>query len=264
MKVKQVLGIDFGGSGIKGAPVDLQSGKMLTERFRITTPVPATPELVADAMIKIVKNFKWKGPVGVGFPAVVQQGVAKSAANIDKSWIGLNVVEYLSKATKLPVFVLNDADAAGLAEMKYGAGLNEKGTVLLLTIGTGVGTVLFVKRRLVPNLEWGHVYMPNGQEAELYTSDATRKKLELSWDDWGQRFNEYLVYMEQLINPDLIIIGGGVSKKMDKFQEFLTINCPLVPAQLMNDAGIVGAAVAAGKAVKSDNFLTAFAKKLGF
>ncbi len=247
MKHKEVLGIDVGGSGIKGAPVDLKSGELTKERYRIPTPLPATPDAVVDVIAELVEHFKWKGPIGVGFPAVVQQGVVMTAANIDHSWIGVNVEKMINIKTKDSVRVVNDADAAGLAEMKFGGGKKNKGLVLLLTVGTGIGTVLFSKKKLTPNSELGHIIMPNGIEAEKYCSDGIRKQEELSWTEWGARFNEYLSYMEQLFWPDLIIIGGGVSKKMEKYGDQININTPVKPAKLLNEAGLIGAALSAKK-----------------
>jgi len=244
MKFTKILGIDIGGSGIKGAPVNTKAGSMLGERYRIATPEPSLPEAVAEVIREMVKHFSWEGPVGCGFPAAVQQGVARKAANIDHSWIGTDVDRLFSERTGLPVTVVNDADAAGLAEMKFGAGKGHKGTVLLLTIGTGIGTVLFTSGKLVPNLEMGHIEM-KGSDAELLISDVTRKKEELSWEEWAGRFNEYLKEMERLLWPDLIILGGGGSKKADKFLQFLHVNAPIVIARLLNDAGLVGAALAA-------------------
>jgi polyphosphate glucokinase len=244
MKFAKVLGIDIGGSGIKGAPVNTKDGSMMEPRFRIMTPDPSLPEEVADVIGKVVHHFKWKGPVGCGFPAAIQHGVARTAANIDHSWIGTNVNQLFSDRTGLPVTVVNDADAAGLAEMKFGAGKGQKGTVLLCTIGTGIGTVLFTNGTLVPNLEMGHIEM-KGSDAELLISDVTRKKEGLSWEEWAGRFNEYLQAMEKLIWPDLIILGGGASKKGEKFLKYMDVRAPVVAARLLNDAGLVGAALAA-------------------
>jgi polyphosphate glucokinase len=244
MRYNKVLGIDIGGSGIKGAPVNTKDGSMLEGRYRIPTPEPSSPEDVANAVKKIVRHFKWQGPVGCGFPAAIQNGIARTAANIDKSWIGTNVNDLFSNKTGLPVTVVNDADAAGLAEMKFGAGKGHKGTVLLFTIGTGIGTVLFTSGRLVPNLEMGHIEM-NGKDAELFISDVTRKHERLTWEEWALRFNDYLIAMENLLWPDLIILGGGGSKKGDKFMQYLNVKAPVVLARLLNDAGLVGAAMAA-------------------
>ncbi len=243
MKKHVVLGIDIGGSGIKAAPVNTRDGLMLGQRHRIPTPSPSTPGNIALVINEMVSHFKWKGLIGCGFPAVVQNGIAKTAANIDKAWIGTNANKVFSKATGLPVYVVNDADAAGLAEMKFGTGEGVRGLVLLITIGTGIGTVIFNNGRLVPNTELGHIEF-KGMDAEKYVSDAARKEEELSWEEWAKRFNEYLIALEKLVYPDLIILGGGASKKGDRFMQYLKLNTTVVPAQLLNNAGLVGAALA--------------------
>jgi polyphosphate glucokinase len=242
MKFKKILGIDIGGSGIKGAPVDTRKGKFMTKRHRIETPNPATPVAVAEVIKAIAKHFKWEGPIGCGFPAVVLNGVVKTASNIDKSWIETDARELFTKTTGLPVWVINDADAAGLAAVRFGAGREIRGSVLMLTVGTGIGSAFFTRGKLLPNTELGHLIL-NGQNAEKYTSDATRKNENLSWEEWGKRFNEYLMEMERLFWPELIIIGGGMSKKMDKFRDQLTLKTKVIPATLLNDAGIIGAAL---------------------
>jgi len=247
MKLKKVLGIDVGGSGIKGAIIDTKSGKLLTERYRIPTPSPATPEQVIDVIDQIIKRFEWTGAVGVGFPAVIQNGIAKTAANIDKSFIGTNIESLITSKSNCPVRVVNDADAAGLAEMKFGAGKKNKGVVVLITVGTGLGTVIFTKGKLLPNTELGHIFMSHDREAELFASDAIRQKLDLSWKQWAIRFDEYLNYIEHLFWPDLFIIGGGVSKSEAKYLQYLTVKTKVMPAQLLNYAGIIGAALAAKK-----------------
>jgi polyphosphate glucokinase len=251
MKLKQVLGIDVGGSGIKGAIINTKTGELITERYRIPTPPPARPDQVVDVIGQIVKRFEWNGAIGVGFPAVVQQGIAKTAANVDKSFIGTNIESAIMKLVNCPVRVVNDADAAGIAEMKFGAGKDNKGLVLLITVGTGLGTVLFSQGKLVPNTELGHIFMPNGKEAEFYSSDAARQREKLSWKEWALRFDEYLNYMESLFWPDLIIIGGGVSKNEEKYAQYLTVKASVVAAQLQNHAGVIGAAVAAKKMIES-------------
>lgn len=246
MQLKNILGIDIGGSGIKAAPVDVKTGRLLEEKHRIPTPEESTPEALAEIIVKHVKYFRWKGAVGCGFPAVVQNGIIRTAANIDKSWIGVNGRKLLSKATKLPVWLLNDADAAGLAELKFGAGSGFKGAVLIVTVGTGIGTALFVKGKLYPNTELGHIFLKEQlQDAEFSSSDAARKREDLDWDAWGERFNGYLTYMEGLFWPELIIIGGGISKKMDLFKHKLTLRTRVEPAKLLNNAGIIGAAASA-------------------
>ncbi len=239
-----ILGIDIGGTGIKGAPVDIATGALVAERKRIPTPTPAKPHAVAEVVAEIVKAFDWHGPVGCGFPAVIRNGVALTAANIHPRWVETNAEALFAEATGCPVKVLNDADAAGLAEMAFGAGRGRMGTVLIVTIGTGLGTAIFVDGHLVPNMEMGHIEI-RGKDAEWGATDAARKREKLSWKKWAARFDEYLRTMERLIWPDLIILGGGVIKKMDKFVPLLTVKTEIVPAQLLNDAGIVGAALAA-------------------
>ena len=243
MKLKKILGIDIGGSGVKGAIVNTKKGELITDRYRIPTPQPSTPEAVAEVIKKITKHFKWDGPIGVGFPGVIQQGIARTAANVDKSWIEKDLNKLFSEATGCKVHVLNDADAAGMAEVKFGAGKGFKGTLMLITVGTGFGTVIFTNGHLVPNMEMGHIIL-HGADAELYATDAARKRHNLDWDTWAGRFNEYLMRIEELLWPDMIIIGGGASKKGDKFVPHLTTKAKIVPAQLMNEAGIVGAAMA--------------------
>jgi polyphosphate glucokinase len=244
MKYREVLGIDIGGSGIKGAIVETRKGVMLTERFRIPTPNPATPEAVAKVIKEISDHFKWKGPVGAGYPGVVQNGIVRTAANVDKSWINKDINRLFSNITGCPVHVVNDADAAGFAEMKFGAGKGFKGVATLITVGTGLGTVMFAGGKLVPNLELGHLLL-RGDDAERFASDAARKNDNLSWEEWAGRFNEYLQRLEDLTWPDLIIIGGGISKKDSLFFEYLKTRAKIVPALLLNEAGIIGAALAA-------------------
>lgn len=244
MSYKKILGIDIGGSGVKGAIVDTKKGRLLTERHRIATPDPATPESVGQVIREIVKHFEWKGMIGVGYPGVVQNGIARTAANVDNAWLDQNIRSIFSKITKCPVYVLNDADAAGTAEMRFGAGRNHKGVVMLVTVGTGLGTVMFSQGKLVPNLELGHIIL-KGDDAERYASDAARKNEDLSWAEWAERFNEYIKRLEDLTWPDLIIIGGGASKKDDKFFGILHTRAKVVAAELLNEAGIIGAARAA-------------------
>jgi polyphosphate glucokinase len=238
------LGIDIGGSGIKGAPVDLDSGELLQQRLRIPTPQPATPQAVATTVAEIARHFNWAGPIGCGLPAAVRNGIACTAANIDATWLGTDSRDLLAKATGCPVTVLNDADAAGLAEMRFGAGYGQAGTVLLVTVGTGLGTALFRDGQLIPNTELGHLLL-NGEVAEEYASAAVRDRLALSYKKWAKRFDLYLKHLERLFWPDLFIIGGGISKKHDKFFPHLTIETEIFPARLRNEAGIVGAALAA-------------------
>jgi polyphosphate glucokinase len=256
MNLRNVLGIDVGGSGIKGAIVDTKTGELISERFRIPTPSPAKPVNVAETILQLVKQLDWNGLVGVGFPAVIQNGVAKTAANVDKTFIGTNIEELFSKTINCPVKALNDADAAGIAEMKFGMGKGVRGAVLLITVGSGIGTAIFTKRKLLTNTELGHIYMPNGITGENYSSDNVRQNEDLSWKEWAKRFNEYLIYMESLFWPDLIIIGGGVSKNEEKYKQFLTVNAKVVSAELQNNAGIIGAAVAAKKRIKDEMKVT--------
>ena len=239
-----VLGIDIGGTGIKGAPVNLETGQLLSKRHRVLTPQPATPEAVIETATALVKYFNWKGPIGCGFPAVIKQGVVHTASNIDASWIGVSAENMMKQATGLPVTFLNDADAAGLAEMHFGAGKDHKGVVIIVTLGTGIGTSLFINGVLVPNTELGHIEL-EGKDAELSAADSARTKKELSWKKWGVQVNTYLLALEALLWPDLIIIGGGASKKHDRFFPQFTVNTPTVPAQLRNEAGTIGAALAA-------------------
>jgi len=239
----EALGIDIGGSGIKGAPVDTTTGRLLTERFRIPTPQPATPAAMIDVAAQVVRRFAWAGPIGCGFPAVIRGGTVHTAANIDTSWIGVRIEDELAKIIGTPVKVLNDADAAGMAEMRWGAGQNRTGVVLILTFGTGIGSALFVDGRLVPNTEFGHIEI-RGREGEHRASDAVRERKQLSWKQWAKRVNEYLDYMERLVWPDLIIIGGGASADAAKFLPLLETRAEIVPAQLLNNAGIAGAALA--------------------
>jgi len=240
----KTLGIDIGGSGIKGAPVDVKKGVLAAERYRISTPQPSAPDAVGDAVAKIVKHFCWKGPIGCTFPAVIKKGIAYTAANVDKSWIGVNGSELLGEKTGCPVLLINDADAAGIAEMQFGAGQGRKGVVFILTFGTGIGSAVFVNGSLMPNTELGHIEM-NGAEAEHQASDLIRKKEKLNWNEWAARVNDYLGLLESLFSPDLFILGGGVSKKHKKYLSLLNTQAQVVPAQLLNDAGIVGAALAA-------------------
>jgi len=239
----EVLGIDIGGSGIKGTIVNIKTGEFLEDRYRIDTPQPATPEKIAKGVKEITSHFKWKGNIGCGFPAVVQNGVIKTASNIDKSCIGINANELFSTATKCRVSVFNDADAAGFAELTFSDVKSIIGLTIFLTIGTGIGSAFFKDGLLIPNSELGHIYMKNGLVGEKYCSDAIRKEKDLDWETWSKRFDEYLTYLEKLFYPDLFIVGGGASKKIDKFQPFLTIRTPLQPSKLLNNAGIIGAAL---------------------
>ncbi len=241
----QVLGIDIGGSGIKGAPINTTTGEALAERFRIKTPNPAVPEAMIEAIGQIAEHFDWKNPIGCGFPGVVKNGVVHTAANLEKSWVGKNAAAMIEARTGCKTALVNDADAAGMAEVTFGAGRNHSGLVFMITIGTGIGTAMFINGQLVPNTELGHVYLKNGKEGEHYASEKVKKDGDLKWDDWGKRVNEYLQELDKLFWPDLFIIGGGISKKIDKFLPYLKLRAEIRPAQMRNMAGIVGAAYCA-------------------
>jgi polyphosphate glucokinase len=240
----QILGIDIGGTGIKGAPVNIATGTLVEERFRVETPNPATPAQIAEAVRQIVQHFHWTGKIGCGFPAIMRRGVALSAANIDASWIGLDAQSLFKEATGCSTALLNDADAAGIAEMAFGAAKGRSGVVLVLTVGTGIGSALFVDGKLVPNTELGHLQF-NGTIAEKYCSNATRKRDDLSWREWGTRFDDYLSHLKRLFYPEVIIVGGGQSRKFEKFAEYIKTDIEVIPAHFLNEAGIIGAAIAA-------------------
>lgn len=243
-----ILGIDIGGSGIKGAPVDLKQGQFATGRHRIPTPQPATPEATAHVVAALAAHFHWRGPIGCTFPAVIKHGVSYTAAHVDSSWIGINGERLLGDICQCPLLLINDADAAGLAEMRYGAGRGQQGIVIMLTLGTGIGSALFINGQLMPNSEFGHLQI-RGKDAEDRASDRVRKEKDWSFEKWSKRLDEFLQQMEALFWPDLFIIGGGVSKKQEKFLPLLQCRTPVVPAQLQNDAGIIGAALAAAESL---------------
>ncbi|WSQ11584.1 ROK family protein [Streptomyces sp. NBC_01231] len=245
----QIFGVDIGGSGIKGAPVDLDRGDLAQERFKVLTPHPATPDGVADGVRQVVENYGWTGPVGLTFPGVVTGGsTIRTAANVDKDWIDTDARALFSERLGgLPVTVVNDADAAGVAEMGFGAGRGRRGTVFLLTFGTGIGSALFVDGALVPNTELGHLEL-HGHDAEKRASSKAREDEDLTWEHWAHRVQKYLAHVEMLFSPELFIIGGGVSRKAQKFLHYIEgIKAEIVPAQLQNNAGIVGAAMHAAK-----------------
>jgi polyphosphate glucokinase len=246
-----VLGIDIGGTGIKGAPVDTATGQLSGDRHRIPTPQPATPKAVAEVVGEIAAFFDWKGSgdgsaperrVGATFPAVVKNGVTFTAANVDKSWIGTNAATLFTDAIGLPVIVVNDADAAGVAEMEFGAGKGVSGVVIMVTLGTGIGSAVFVDGVLVPNTELGHLKMGK-KDAERIAAESVREEQRLSWRQWANRLDDYFAMLDTLFSPDLVIVGGGVSKKSDKFLPLISTRTRIVPAQLLNEAGIVGAAL---------------------
>ena len=245
--MSKMLGIDIGGTGIKGAPVDTETGQLLADRHRIVTPRPATPQAVAAVVGEVASFFDWKEATGATFPAVMKNGVACTAANVDPSWIGTDAGKLFSDAIGAPVTVLNDADAAGVAEMEFGAGKGVSGVVIMVTLGTGIGSAVFLDGKLVPNTELGHLKMGN-KDAERVAAESVREAKQLSWKQWAKRLDAYFQYLEALFSPDLIIVGGGVSKKSGKFLPLISTRVDIVPAQLLNEAGIVGAAVAAAGA----------------
>jgi polyphosphate glucokinase len=244
----EAFGIDIGGTGIKGAVVDVSTGHLVTNRKRILTPRPSTPDAVADVVAKLVSNAGWSGPVGATFPAVIQHGVARSAANVDPSWIGTDVDACFTRATQAStdVTVLNDADAAGVAEVRFGAAKGIKGVVILLTFGTGIGSALLFNGTLVPNTELGHLEL-DGHDAEKRAAASVRENHNMSFKDWAKRVNRYMTHVEALFTPDLFVVGGGVSKDAAKWVPRLDLHTPVKPAELLNEAGIVGAAIAAAE-----------------
>jgi polyphosphate glucokinase len=242
--IMEIMGVDVGGSGVKGAPVNTITGELLAERIRVPLPRKPKPADIADAAKEIMNHFSWHGPAGYGFPSAVRSGVILNASNIHKSWIGIDAGKLFAEATGCKSIVINDADAAGMAEMTFGAGKGRLGSVLMITIGTGLGTALFVDGSLVPNLELGHIEV-RGKEGEKRASDYVRRSKKLSWKVWARRFDEYLRTLENLLWPELIILGGGASKSYEKFVPYLTVKSEVVVAKFFNDAGIIGAAMGA-------------------
>ena len=241
-----VFGVDIGGTGVKGAPVDVGKGTLTAERYRVLTPQPSTPDAVAATVKEVVDHFGWDGPVGCTFPAVVKDGVTLTAANVHKSWIGTDAARTFSDVLGCPVVVLNDADAAGIAEMRFGAGQGRTGVVVVVTLGTGIGCGMFLDGRLVPNTELGHIEI-DGKDAEEIAAEIVREREGLSWKKYAARLQTYLTHLDALLWPDLVIIGGGISKKADKFLPHLDVRPEVVPATLQNEAGIVGAAIVAAE-----------------
>jgi polyphosphate glucokinase len=242
-----ILGIDIGGSGVKGAPVDTVRGELLQERYRVPTPQPSDVASVVEAAAEVAAQFPGYDSVGVTFPGVVVDGVTRTAANVDKSWVDAPAATLFGERLGKPVSVLNDADAAGVAEVAFGAGRGQRGLIMMLTFGTGIGSALFLDGKLVPNTELGHLEL-NGKDAELRASDRVREQEDMPWDKWAARVEEYLRHVEALLSPRLFIIGGGVSKKSDRFFPLIDVRTPMVPAKLLNNAGIIGAAVTAEQA----------------
>lgn len=252
MGITRGFGVDIGGSGVKGGLVDLEAGALDGERLRIPTPQPSTPEAVAEVVAEIVEKFQWDGPVGVTLPCVVKHGVAFSAANVDKGWINCDAQKLFAERLKRKpedIVVMNDADAAGIAEMSFGAGVGKNGTVVLLTFGTGIGSAVFLDGKLVPNTEFGHLQV-DGHDAESRAAASVKEEKDLSWEEWTPRVSRYVNVLEDLIWPDLVIAGGGVSKKAHKWLPLLKVRTEVVAAALKNDAGIVGAAWAAAHGVR--------------
>jgi polyphosphate glucokinase len=242
MQQEVILGIDVGATGLKGGLIDISTGKLIGDRFRIKTPKPSTPKAIADTFVAIANHFQWKGDIGCGFPSVLRNGIAKTAANIEKEWIGVNVDTLLSEATGCKVHSINDADAAGIAELYFGAADGQQGLTVMLTLGTGIGSAMFMDGVLIPNSELGHLKMEDDMVAEKYCSDGVRKKSGMTWDEYGKRLNRFLKHADRIFSPDLIILGGGGSKEFAQYKDFLKPSIKVIPAQMLNDAGIVGAA----------------------
>jgi len=245
----KVLGIDIGGTGIKGAIVDTKIGELVSERHRIATPKPATPENVAETIKKIVEHFDWKGKVGCGFPTPLAHGKCQGGGNLHKNWKGVQVDELFKKVAGIEFTVINDADAAALAEMNFGAGKDKNGLVAVITLGTGIGSGLFFNGELIQNTELGHVTYKS-EAFENYAADSIRKKEDLGYKKWGKRLNKYFKHIELILSPDLFIIGGGASKKLERFIDEIDINAPIIPAENKNEAGIIGGAIAATEGIK--------------
>ncbi|MEM9545800.1 MAG: ROK family protein [Bacteroidota bacterium] len=242
--MERILGIDVGATGIKGAVVNLEKGELTTERIKYPTPKPATPQSMTEVMKQLVSDFNWKGkPIGIGFPSIIKNGVAHSASNIDDTWLDFPIEGFLNKKLKCPVKVINDADAAGLAEKKYGGGNDKQGLVILLTLGTGIGSALFYNGVLLPNTELGHLKWEDSI-TEKYASNSARENKELNFKTWGKELNRVLKHIEFILAPDHFIIGGGISKKFHKYSEYLKTDATIEPAKMLNNAGIVGAALA--------------------
>ena len=246
----ELLGIDIGGSGIKGAVVDAKTGKLVSKRIRIATPKPSKPHAVADTVNEIIKTFNWEGPVGVSFPTVIKNGKALLNSNFPKSWKNTQIDELFKEHCQRDFYVLNDADAAAMAVMKFGAGKDKKGLVITITVGTGLGSGVFFNGQLLSNFELGRIYGKEGDIMESFAADSARKREKLDYKEFGKRFNFFLAHIEQTMHPELFIIGGGISKKMDKFKKYIKIDTPVIPALLLNDAGIIGAAMFALENIK--------------
>ncbi|MFT6337011.1 MAG: polyphosphate glucokinase [Saprospiraceae bacterium] len=250
LKMKEILGIDVGATGIKGAIVNIEEGVLITERIKYPTPKPATPQAMTEVMKKLIEDHNWKGkPIGMGFPAIIKDGVAHSASNIDDSWLDFPIIGFLNKKLKSPINVINDADAAGLAEQKFGGGSEKEGLVVLLTLGTGIGSAIFNDGILIPNTELGHLKWKDSV-VEKYVSNNARETNDLSFKVWGKELNKVLNHLEFVLSPDHFIIGGGISKKFHKYEEFLDCIASVEPAKMLNNAGIIGAAMAAPNVIE--------------
>ncbi len=241
----EILGIDIGGSGIKGAIVDLQTGELTEPRFRIPTPESREPEEMAQVVKSIVEHFDYQGIVGCGFPTIIKKGICKDEGNLSKKWVGVNVEELFEKTTGFDFTVINDADAAGLAEVNYGAGQDEDGFTLMITVGTGLGSGAYFDGQLIPNFELGQLSLNDYEKVEDWAASSIKKKEDLSFKEWASRFNIFLNHIFKVLNPDLILVGGGISKHWKKYEDHLEVNTKLAPAKLRNTAGILGAAIAA-------------------
>ncbi len=237
----EILGIDIGGSGMKGAIVNTEKGELITERHKIETPQPATPKAVTGVIQQIIDHFNWKGPLGAGFPSIVKEGVTRLAVNLSPEWDDMNIETHVKEKTGLDNTFLNDADSAGLAEIRFG-GHDTGGLVVMLTFGTGIGSAFFYNGVLIPNMEFGHVEILGGKNAEKYAAARIRKEKDLSWEEWGDRVNQYLKHLERILSPSLFVIGGGVSRKTEKFMDCIKVRTPVQAATMQNNAGIIGAA----------------------
>ena len=248
----EVLGIDVGGSGMKGGIVNTKTGEMISERHRIPTPESRKPEDMANVIAEIVKHFNYNGKVGCGFPTVIKKGVCKSPGNLDPSWLGVNIEELFEEKTGLDFTVVNDADIAGYASMEYGVGKGVPGLVVMITIGTGLGSGAFYDGKLIPNFELGQIPYKKYKKIELWAAASAKEREGLSYKKWGKRFNKFLKYVDLIVAPDLILLGGGTSKDFDEFKKYITIETPVIPAELQNHAGIIGAAAAAIHTIPMD------------
>ena len=253
------FGVDIGGSGIKGAVVDLDAGALASERYKVLTPQPSVPASVAGRVAEVVSHFGWQGPLGCTFPAVVDNGVARTAANVDQSWIGTNIEKIIGEATGLQVTAVNDADAAGIAESLWGAARGVRGLVIVVTLGTGIGTALIHNGVLVPNSELGHIEL-EGEDYEPRASAAAREREALSWEKWAKRLQRYFSALEFYLRPSLFVVGGGVSRRAEKFLPLLVLETPIVPARFQNEAGIAGAAYMASESASAATDATATAR----